>query len=311
MQIPPVQLVPDCDKRMKRDSVLAVQVAARAEEMLRERLSQRDQRITELKSTLTAAETAAADTTERLAPNSLTAHPQAATQTDAQRITGASGSSNEPRGAAAGGPIGSGSVESAESVAAAGAPASGEPDANSRGQCAEQNALHLEDVPRADDIAAARRSLVAAEVRGSLPETPNLALPAPETSGESHRGGSSAPSAAPVQQSPRERSGESAALVLREAVMSSRSPQREQSEALADARLELARRDAEIKHLQCSLTQLVAASQANANLPSSAASAYEQVCTLCLLLTCLHVAFRPGFLFAADPLLDTSAAHSV
>ncbi|BDA46361.1 hypothetical protein COCOBI_08-4530 [Coccomyxa sp. Obi] len=261
-----------------------LRVSARAEQMLRERLSQRDQRIAELKAAVADARAEAADAKRSFSTAALahSAHPHAATQTVAANLIDASRSSIlEPR---TGGPICSATTSAAEpdAVAASTSTAPGDIDAPVMGQQPEQTALMQTAHPT--ESAASDDHLIAADC-AALPEAEaaKLALPAPEASRGQAGGNASAQE--PRSPNGKRESGNGASLALVEsdgpgaaaaAARCAASPQREMSEALADARLELARRDAEIEHLQGTLTQLVAASHAQTGRPSSAASTYEQ-----------------------------------
>lgn len=262
----------------------SAQVSARAEQMLRERLSQRDQRIAELKAAVADAEAEAADAKRSLLTAALArnAHPQAVTQTLADaHITDGSSSSLKPCTV---GPIRSATNPAAEpdAVAVSTSTAPGDLDALVMGQQPEQTAL-MQTTPPTENACVGDR--VIAPDCAALPQTDAavLALPAPETSGG--QAGESASAQETHFPDGKRDNGVSLALiessspgVAAAAAQCATSPQREMSEALADARLELARRDAEIEHLQGTLTQLVAATHAQAGRPSSAASAYEQVC---------------------------------
>ncbi|CAL8462495.1 g2028 [Coccomyxa elongata] len=259
-----------------------LRVSARAEQMLRERLSQRDQRIAELKAAVADAEAEAADAKRSLltAAPARSAHPQVATQPLADaRITHGSSSSLRPR---TGGPTRSATNPAAEpdAVAVSTSTAPGDLDALVKGQQPEQTAL-MQTTPPTENARVGDRVTASDCAALSQAEAAVLALPAPETSGG--QAGDNASAQEPHSPDGKRDNGVSLALiessspgVAAAATQCAASPQREMSEALADARLELARRDAEIEHLQGTLTQLVAASHAQAVRPSSAASAYEQ-----------------------------------
>jgi len=264
--------------------------------MLRERLAQREQRISELKAAMAASQPDLTNSTRQLAAanTSVTAvRLQAATQTLAQ--SSASAAEGDPpmdhRRSVA---VQAGSA--GELAATASGPEQGieqEQRANVQGEAADQTHALTKASPACtlQEREASADSLhicPGASSRDTLDEAPALALPSPKdipAEPETHP-------AAPEPQSPNAKhsSRDSEALILHggpdstgapaaAAAVSFGSPQRELAEAVADLRLELACRDAEIEHLQGTLTQVVAASQAEANRPSSAASAYEQVCT--------------------------------
>ena len=257
-------------------SIASAQVSARAEQMLRDRLSQRDQHIAELKASVADAESKASAIAKRSLSTAAVAraHPQAATQTLADTcLANASSTDLEP---CTGCPTPSATNSAAEhdAVAVSASADPGHLDAVFTGKQAEQTAL-VQTAVTTQSAAVGDQSTAADHA--SLPEASVLARPAPMAGGDASAQEPRSPDA-------KQSIGDGAALALLEsdgpmaAVRCAASPQREVSEALADARLELARRDAEIEHLQGTLTQLVAASHAHTGRPSSAASAYEQVC---------------------------------
>lgn len=267
---------------------VCLQVSGRATQMLRERLAQREQRISELKAAVAAAQPDLAGAARQLAANtSVTAvRVQAATAPQTVAQPSASAADGDPRTDRRSVAIQAGSAS--ELAATAPGPQQGteqEQRAIMLGQAADQTHALAEASPACilQEIEARADSSHTCPGAGSritlhhpedIPAEPKTQRPHP---------------AAPEPQSPNAKrsSRDTMALILHggpdstgaPAAASIGSPQRELAEAVADLRLELACRDAEIEHLQGTLTQVVAASQAEANRPSSAASAYEQVRT--------------------------------